>query len=667
MGPGEHAPRETTMIDNIKITNMRGFDSKIVALSPRTFLTGWNGSGKSTVLDALELLLLGSNRYTTPSGQGALAMRRTAGKSMVIEGTVTGRDSQRWTIIYTIAEGGRGKHEVHGDGTGEVLEGGLDELWTRLGYSRDAAMISMRAQRTMDAETFPAAFSKEFPEAMSVDRLLEFLIETNRGGGKEHENYLGWFRKLAGTDPAKLTADVQWRTFGDAAYADRTASKKQITMLKELQAAFAPGAFDADGNEIDADQLPAAKEHLAELEARLRDTQRAIGDRKVLDGLVAGADGAYTPEAAARDLARIGDLRESVQAVGEEHKALEARRAEVLAKLQELDRQAARAGAEVAAINARIDLLELDKAKVGQQTTCSTCKQAVSLETKALMIEGIEAEVRRLDAERPALQKAAADTLDAQVAETQRLHGADLDLSAANATMIELAKDLQALTARREAARQVEALAAKLAGVGPLEELTQAEAGLTARVDKGRSTVANLVAKKEFMGRAVELKTLESRVKQMTDIVDTFGRSKEGPGEFQTWVVAQAGARFCERANPLLEPVGYSLSLRVVDSELCLYLTGPETSTDIHQASNGERFLAAAAVAAAFGESGGITLLDNADSLDGEFRAAMLPAIGNGHTSGQVIVAGHWANAKAPDMAIVNEHAAPYKVLWMGE
>ena len=43
----------------------------------------------------------------------------------------------------------------------------------------------------------------------------------------------------------------------------------------------------------------------------------------------------------------------------------------------------------------------------------------------------------------------------------------------------------------------------------------------------------------------------------------------------------------------------------------------------------------------------------------------MLPAIGNEHTSAQVIVAGHWANAKAPDMAIINEHAAPYAVLWM--
>ena len=655
------------MISSIKIVNMRGFDSKIVELSPRTFLTGWNGSGKSTILDAVELLLLGSNRYTTATGVGAIAMKRTAGKSMVIEGTVTGRDGQRWTVTYTIREGGRGKHEVLGEGTGETLEGGLDDLWTRLGYSRDAAMVSMRAQRTMDAETFPAAFSKEFPEAMSADRLLEFLIETNRGGRAEQENYLGWFRKLGGLDPSKLAVDVQWRAFGDAAYTDRTLSKKQIAVLKELQAAFAPGAFDTEGNEIDADQLPAAKEHLAELDARLRDMQRAIADRKVLDNLVAGTGGACTPEAAAQDMARAEDLRRSMRDLSEQVDLLQAQRVQSLGKIRDIEQEIERGRVDIAGLNSRIEKLAADRGQVNSQAMCMACNQAISPETKAVMIAGIDAGMRRIEAEVPPLEAAKASAIESRRVETERLASVDAEISKACGPLDELTKDLQALTTRRDAAQQVQALAAKLAGVGPIEELTQAEAGLTARVDKGRSTVANLVAKKEFMSRAVEQKTLESRVKQATDIVDTFGRTKEGPGEFQTWVVAQAGARFCERANPLLDPVGYSLSLRVVDSELCLYLTGPETSTDIHQASNGERFLAAAAVAAAFGESGGITLLDNADVLDGEFRAAMLPAIGNGHTSAQVVIAGHWANAKSPDMAIVNEHASPYKVLWMGE
>ena len=654
------------MIDNIKIVNMRGFDSKIVALSPRTFLTGWNGSGKSTILDAIELLLLGSNRYTTPSGQGALTMRRTKGKSMIIEGTVTGRDGQRWAVTYTIAEGGRGKHEVIGEGTGEILEGGLDDLWTRLGYSRDAAMVSMRAQRTMDAETFPAAFSNEFPEAMSVGRLLEFLIETNRGGGKEHENYLGWFRKLMGTDPAKLISDVQWRVFGDAAYADRTSIKKQIAVLKELQAAFAPGAFDTEGNEIDADQLPAAKEHLAELDARLRDMQRAIADRRVLDSLVAGAGGACTPEAAARDTKRADELRRSMRDLSDQIDLFQARRVQLLGKIREMEQEIERARIGFADVSARVDRLGADLLRVDGQVTCATCNQHIGAETKSLMIARIDAEIRRLAAELPPLEAAKAAAIEARRVEMEHLAKVDAEISKVCGPLAELTKDLEANTARRDAAHQVQALAAKLAGVGPLEELTQAEAGLATRIEKGRSLVANLVAKKEFMGRAIELKTLESRIKQMTDIVDTFGRPKEGPGEFQTWVVAQAGARFCERANPLLDPVGYSIEIRVINSELFLYLNGPEGPVDIRQASNGERFIAAAAVAAAFGESGGITLLDNADSLDGEFRAAMLPAIGNGHTAGQVIIAGHWANAKAPDMAIVNEHAQPYAVLWMG-
>ena len=51
------------MITQLTIKNFRGFDRHIVPLRPITILVGKNNAGKSTVVEALRLVSMVTNRY----------------------------------------------------------------------------------------------------------------------------------------------------------------------------------------------------------------------------------------------------------------------------------------------------------------------------------------------------------------------------------------------------------------------------------------------------------------------------------------------------------------------------------------------------------------------------------------------------------------------------
>ena len=646
------------MIESIKISNMRGFAGEFTMdLAPHTMITGWLGSGKTTVLDAIELLLLGSNRLTTPSGAGAAAMKRTAAKPLVIEGVVTGLDGDRWRLAYWLDGGTRGKCSavgMSGGNDGEVLDT-LPEFWARIGRDMGAATMAIRAVRSMDGASFGAAYMEQFGEPMTVARLREFLAATNHAD-TAHAQHLGLLADVMGGHDkiGRMVAGTEWQQAGTACYMRRTAIKKQMDEIKRLHGAFAPTPRGADGQELDAAQIPAVRAQLADLEKKHHEYRTAQSNRAALDAALAriGGDVTDADRAAmtASNAAALADIR-----------AFEDARPPT-------DRRVTFAAERVNTVGADIDGLRkqyaaLDAAINAAHGACSECgrqhtedSSIYALRAARLDRLAVEESIRNTEAELGAARIECIRAADDYRAEEAEFVQAQHRLAEARAVLAEFGSRIVDIEA-------ADKLRARL-GVDDGTDYAALIEAVNARIEQGGGILKMLDAKAGHDAREREIQAMTGKVKELGEAVDMFG-GKDGPGEFGAWCSAQTAGRFVELANPILTGTGYAVSLQTVGGDLRVHLDHDGHSVEIGQASTGERCMAGAAVAAAFSARAGIIIVDNLDNIDGRTRPVILDMLG-AVPGVQVIAAGHWGGTEAPvNLDALSRDSAPYVFSWM--
>jgi DNA repair exonuclease SbcCD ATPase subunit len=132
-------------IDTLRLVNFRNFDDATFELSGRTFLTGENGAGKSTVIDGISWALRGICRGTDARGAGSKDLIRLGTDAASVTISLTDAGGQPFTVTRTVARNGGG---------GCTMK--QDAILSRLGAG-DAAIESVLYGRTFFALHHKAA------------------------------------------------------------------------------------------------------------------------------------------------------------------------------------------------------------------------------------------------------------------------------------------------------------------------------------------------------------------------------------------------------------------------------------------------------------------------------------------------------------------------------
>jgi hypothetical protein len=569
--------------------DIRGFRNiKHVELEPTAggmFLTGLNGSGKSSILDAIRFALLGYCQHTDRRGAGAkLLIRHGAEQACIALDLAGGPANTELQVRVTIPASGSVRWSATSD-DGKMVAAKPNQLWPWIGVTEASLTAALLPGEHVTSQGLEGVLSELHAGAVEMDALRDAC-------GVEFSALTADY-----SNPRELSTINALRTIGDDAYAARREIGRQVKTL-EAQLTEAPEPpRDKKGNPLTLAAVPKLEANIHELadtrDALLREQGEAGARKEVVD-----------------TAALQNELRALAESRHEAQKDFDAARGDLNAAIYR--RQAAEVGFDASdgpAMEAELERIAKSIEGYVEGEKCHTCG-AKWTETR---VKNATAKLRSTRMELSEKRKAWLD-------KKQRLDGAlsvearaqevcAAAMTERNKLDVALAEKQRALD---EAAQQV-----------PSRDPADIEADLTdvsARIESAKNARAQLALMREHDRRAREFEALQTRHAHLDWRVKAFR-----DGEVLNNLGGDGLAAFVASVNATLENLGYTLGAEVRGKTIDVSLArAGEEPRPIERASSGEQKLAELAVAVTFAESVGVALVDDLDRLDFHNRSDVL-------------------------------------------
>lgn len=583
-------------LERLHISGFLSHGDTELSLSRLSVLRGLNGSGKSSVEQAIEMLLCGKSDSTDERGAGSRDLIRKGSSKAVIEADIEDGGEMRHLRCSITEKSGRSVTATKGN----------EPCSDYLGYlGLNSAVLSALINGRRFVDMAPAK-QKE---------LLAAIILPSRYDWPE------WVKDAVSKTKLGLDWSKEPFAFIDEgyknSYSERTVVNRQ---LKEWRAPEVP---------------PAPSLPIEEIRARLKERQDmrtsiALEKQKAEDAVRRAQQAANARQAKAAELeSRLSAERANVNAVAE--RVLTEPKKKELKKIAQGDAKAQEIEREISALNGRIAELKeqtASLASLANSPQCPTCQQAITVEILNGIIAPLSKELSDSQAKVSVLyhqRKSIGDFEDAK----RRLADAE-----------EAEKDLEVAHRRvREIEKMVEENAGAIeASIPEIPDFSQQFAEIDARIEKGSAVLQAAVAYESAHAAAQKAesqrKELESRQALLEKLVEYFG-----PNGVKAELLQNHIGGFVERMNAVLGKWGFEAHLSFEPYEFGVRFAGAEAAYPLRTISKSQRYRFACAFQIALAQVSGFrfAVIDGADILDDAGRQMLYAAL-QGAAMDQVIV-----------------------------
>lgn len=642
----------------LHITNFRGVRHAHITPDRPTLLLGLNGQGKSTILQAVGLLLFG----------GALDAR---GSRILVADLIGphGKDAEVRALIETPQ--GRVIAEARITTKG-IKAQFLDERGVGL-YSpnAEAARIAFWAACGIDPERAAVACN---PRAYLMDGGIGSVLARLDGGGIDSArlrddcgDHWDFVERLANTHRTGLASVPQLEALGAAAFSERTSTKR---LLADAENRARIATESAGGVVYDASAMERAQRTMRECEQQLADLRVTLGRAQQQTEAAQNAPDyeALTAEQANLEQALRGEL-EGTTAVLAQVQAESKSAQEAHAKAGQLVKgkeSALTASARIVAMTeAQIEQLR-QRAAVAEKGECPTCggkmkKADFDAAKKAVTLA--ENDLAKVQAEHAKAEQALADARAEAEAANQRAVAAMTEASrdAARIELLTRFLDGQDVRGMDDTMHRLVEIARILKAPRPdpvdVTEVEKQIAEVEARIAKGRAIIAQGEAARDAEAHTRDADAYRAEIANLDWVVKAF---KDGA---LTKQYSGAGLdAFVAEASAVLEPYGYGLSVATQGKITNVLLHLPEGGAVPYQwASKGQRVLMEWAVTCIASQA--VACVDDLDALSGHFKSIVIPQIAARET-GTTLAAATWGVPGTPDVDALSE-AMGVSVVWV--
>jgi len=609
--------------------NFRGLGEVVLEnLSPCWFLTGLNGSGKSSVLNAIQVVLNGRCYDRAGTRIQMEQLIGPNGRQADVElGVLVGATPMK--LVATIQV--RGMKLLGCDATGTPVLGG----------SPNEVRATLCKRAGLQMELLEATTS---PYSMLVSKDLSVTLGNLLGGELDQamlEAFCGgrwdWFRRFLKDHAIPCASTEHLALVGDAAEDVRKAVNKRIKELATEMSTPAPTAPQArNGDPMSVEDITLVERTLTTMSA---ERDQLIGER--------GAAGSgRSAEDIAAERARL--VRTEVSLAAQADALREQVNAAI--ELKETHETALR------------DILHRQsQARAAIQESESTLKKWSSglcngVCGKKLAKDKIEELVGPARVELEDSKGALAELDESEAKKKQSREEAQVSIARLRPELGQLDTRLQDIRTQIAALDRERPSSARTA-----QEISASINETEQRIATGRAVLDTLRAMKAREELVFEKSRLDVQKENLDWAVVQF---RDGAA---LNVLCQGGrAEFETRCNEQLAAFGFEMSVSVAgkEAEVRIRRIGAGRWVPVSQVSNGEYTLAQLAVALGFGADGPI-LIDSVDALDGQRRSVFFQRLMAMQPAGSVVLAGAWSRAQVPDMAELQQVFAPVGVVWM--
>jgi chromosome segregation ATPase len=633
-------------IKGIAIRGFRGLEATDLELEDGgAFITGMNGSGKSSVLEAIRFALLGYCQNTDRRGAGAKTLIAAGAEEASIDIELAGdRDPKSVRLRVVIPKAGAGRWNAEDYETGKPVAAKPEQLWPWIGVSEATLAAALVPAEHVTTQGFGNVLADLQAGTVAPETLLE-LCQKER-----LDAILEDYPATTGDDfPRQLRTLAGLRALGEEAYEWRRAAGRKVKdFAAKIPAEPPKPPTKRDGSPLGTEDAAAVQKAFVSL-SRTRDAlMQEIGEARQL----AKVTPAGSIEELEKTIAGLEEANEKANAAGRE---AQKEHREAIDNVEAIKARLATLRHGIEATERRIEELSMEMEAYTVGKPCKTCgakwtearvKKATAKvrNTRMELVERLknnEALEKNLGAD---LEKA-----DAEVAKITQ--NAEKGTNAAVAAGSELAK-----------ARQELELAKRVAGVRSPEAVESDLVAVDEKLDRAKAAMGELAKMAEYEAQKAELEKWRARYDDLDWRVKAF---RDGG------VLNKLGAdnlrAFEETVDAALEPFGYAFGLEVDGKVVIVKLArrGEELRL-IERASSGERKLAEVAVALAFAEETGLALLDDLDHLDGLNRNKALAALKEAAGRRQVIAAGAWGKPAEPEsLGTMAKALDPLRIIWV--
>lgn len=610
-------------ITEISIQNFRNITAlRLVNLPPGVLLTGMNGAGKSSALEAIRYALYGRCGNTDKRGARAdrliadgqheahIQLRIVHGEHDLTVLSVIGRRSNDWSCS---------EHA-----TGEVFAAYRADMWDALGIDADHAEIGA-AMASYLADGFDRVINGYLAETIPVFDVLEHT-------GGHHDWFKRWMAQQG------LTADAytpdQWREMGATIYGARTEINKQIKEYSyeiELIGFVAP-PVDGNGETIPVEKLGACKSKVAGMESAREDLLKELG----------GAGAKRSASTIKNDLTqKSAELKQKEAAV------LALRESVAVTERAKQDAETEMRTSMTAESHLRGRKVELESlAKRFHDGVCDKCGSKLTKKQLTELVGTAASDVLALGKEH-AEMTAQIERVKLAVAEhTGRLNDLRGECARAEGERAAVSADCAVLEREQPAGRTRDEVQA---------DIDEMDVKLTT----GRDIVARLEKMSNHAGMTERLAQLKAEADHMTFFCDALKKGE---------LIARLSqgdrkAQLLARVNTELQPMGYQLDIRPDGKSLSVFLGRGGVLRPLAMCSQGERWLAEFALAVGFA-GGGPVVLDNLDHLDGVNREHVRKRLRK--VDGSVWLAMAWKRRESPGPEVAAAFE-PARLVWIAD
>ena len=616
----------STYVSAIHLNNWRGLGKVTLdGLSKVTFLTGLNGAGKTSILNAIQQVLIGEchdqegKTIKLRDLVGRNGSRATAQIDLTVaDKTVT------WDMKITTTS-----TDLRILYNGEVwMQGGADDVrqsfWKEVKLPKAQAAVAIDPRACLLSESLGKRLA-ELGGEVSQDRLATWC-------GTHFE----WLKDFLKTHNLPLKEFTHMVKIGKTAESERRAANaelKRLTQQLEAMAAFEPPR-GKDGNIIQPDRKGAVLRKIDELRDQRDAVQRQIGAASTMRSEAAIKKDLAAARKAVADAKAKAPTNETVEERRKELRDAESKHSGLSHTMSTLD-------GEIKASNRLLSALTGPDGNA-----CPTCKRPYTPEQAAEIIEPIRSQIAELEGKLQSVKAEADTVLKSLEPKRQKLR-------------VEEEKYAEAITKIRDLEMRVVDFETE----EPAPDIPALEAQveeLDGRIEDGRQVLDAIEKCIERNVLAEDRQRAYLHVEHLDWAVDAFR-----DGSAQNDLCTKGRSVFVARTNERLEPHGYKLDVVSEGSSFGVLLGHHSRGVLVPAkfASDGELLIAQMAVAEGFARGHGLGIIDGLDGLDGNQKALFFDSLEASPTGW--VVAGAWGLGADPDEKALAKLLAPASVVWV--
>jgi len=636
-------------IKKLQIENFRSIGSVCLEIDGGAFITGMNGAGKSSVLEAIRFALLGYCQNTDRRGAGAKALIAHGAKeaSIAIE-LLGGRDMTAALVQVVIPQSGSVRWSAQDTATGKPIAAKAEQLWAWLNVCEATLAAALLPAEHITTQGFEGVLGELQAGLVDPDRLRELC-------GDEFDALVRDYSSNAEIPRDLLTLNGL-RAVGEESYSARRETGRAVKALEAQIPAEAPKPpTDRNGAPLGTEAAAALKKTIGDLAAARDALMRELGEARQMAKVA--------PAGSVEDLeVAIAAAQDAADKAARAAKAAQAEHVRAVDALEAAKRARDTARYQADTIRQRIEELTTKIESYAAGRACETCGA-----------KWTEARVRAVTAKlREARMALAAQLKDAEGRMDEKLRADYEQLAAVAAQAEEPAREATNATIAASAdlanlRRELE-LAKRVSGVRSPEAVEADLLEIDERLDRAKAAMGQLAIVAEYEAKKADLEAARARYAHMDWRVKAFR-----DGEIINRLGVDGLKAFEGAVNETLTSYGYAFGFEV-DSKTVKVLMGRrgEALRPIERASTGEQKLAEIAVALTFAGETGIALVDDLDHLDGSNRNQALSDISHEmretHSDKgyiQIIAAGAWSKPTEPDLTPMERALDPLRPIWL--